>query len=187
MSLGSISTSSSNQLLFTNMAFTNSYFTSQRAIMTTKNLEYTSDIQFKFQNLTFSNIDFLTVGQLFELKHQFPTALVISDSVFQNISSGYIQITSSNLQNKDLLTRLKFLNNTIDGIQLRAKSFLDLAEGAVAEIHDCTFSNIYSYFSGSAITAGFQKADVKVYNSVFINNTAIEGGIFNINSESILK
>ena len=174
-------------LTFTDMAFYDCLFSSQRSILKTDGIEHDLNIVISYNNVSFTNIFFATTGFLFELDHQLPTNLTISNSSFKNVKQGNIKITSSNLQNTALLTSVHMLNVTVDNVQQDSQSFINVEEGGRLFISGSQFSNMYIYSDGGVISGGPKGTIITITNSLFQNNSAQNGGVFDAKEESVIK
>ena len=157
------------------------------SILSTADLEFDVGLEFSFINLSFDNIKFTTKGYLMKLSHQLPTNLTISDSSFTNIQAGSILIISSNLRNTLLTTNVHILNSKMNNIGQESTSFIDIKKGGRLFIYSCNFTNIHTLQDGAVIAAGFQKTVTVIYDSLFQNNTAKNGGVFSTSEESVIK
>ena len=174
-------------IIVRDFAYTNSEFTSQRSLITTEGLVFSVNVSFIFQNITFENINFTSKGYLMRLSHQLQGSVVIQDSQFINLVSAGVVIVSSNLQNDVLITQVQIIDSTFTNASFDTESLLTLNEGAYLQIHNCTFSHISTLRDGAILTAGYQKTQTNITDTVFQNNTAINAALFNIESESIVK
>ena len=170
-----------------NFAYTNSEIMSQRSLITTEGLVFNVDVSFLFDNVTFDNISFVTKGYLMRLSHQLLGNLVIKESQFITLKSAGILIVSSNLQNDVLKTQVQIIDSTFTNASFDTESLLTLNEGAYLQIHNCTFTHISTLRDGAILTAGYQKTQTNITDTVFQNNTAINAALFNIESESIVR
>ena len=170
-----------------NLAYTNSEIMSQRSLITTEGLVFNVDVSFLFDNVTFDNISFVTKGYLMRLSHQLLGNLVVKDSQFITLKSAGIIIVSSNLQNDDMKTQVQIIDSTFTNASFDTGSLLTLSEGAYLQIHNCTFTHISTLRDGAILTAGYQKTQTNITDTVFQNNTAINAALFNIESESIVR
>ena len=148
---------------------------------------YDLDIVFTFKQLNFKGITFKSQGYLLNLGQQFPNNVTISDSTFKNISHGSILVTSSNLQNNVLLTHVNFINITVDDIEEDSTSFIEVKEGGRVHISSSKFINMHCFQTGGVIFGGSKATITIIRNSVFKNNVAVSGAVFQIEQESIIK
>ena len=121
------------------------------------------------------------------LEHQLSNQLVIENSSFSNITSGIIYIESANKQMLSIPTGVKFVNSTFTLINSQYGSLISINEGGQLIITGCTFSQITWLEEGSVIYAGFQRTTTSIYSSTFVNNTSVQGGVFIVDSESVIK
>ena len=121
------------------------------------------------------------------LEHQLSNQLVIENSSFSNITSGIIYIESANKQMLSIPTGVKFVNSTFTLINSQYGSLISINEGGQLVITGCTFSQITCLEEGSVIYAGFQRTTTSIYSSTFVNNTSVQGGVFIVDSESVIK
>jgi hypothetical protein len=153
----------------------------------TEELSYPINVTFEFSNLTLSNVAYSTQGHFFSFGHQLPNSLNVRDSLFTNLNSAGIVIGTTSSVNDVQTTRVTFSNSVFDSSFSESSSLISVFNGAIAKFQNCTFSNLHSLASGAAITAGASKASVIVSDSSFFNNSAVEGAVFNIESESIIR
>ena len=175
------------KLLFKNMTFSNMALSSQINLFSTEGFTYAYDLSLEFHNLVFRNITSSTSVNLLYLQHFLPTKVVVRDSFFENISSAGITIGSFLTHNELLKTRVLFENNRIDQFSSNSASFISAYESTILEINNCSFSNMHTRGQGAVVTAGEKLAEVTISDSVFQNNSAVDGSVFNIQSESMLK
>ena len=156
-------------------------------MLSTDGLVYDTDFIFSFNNLTFENIEFTTSGKILDFGHQLPKNLTISNSKFSNLKYGRITVQSSNLQSSDLKTYVDISNTVFDDIQQSSFSFINVLEGSVLHISNCSFTNMFSYSKGSVLTGGYRDSLTIISDSRFQNNTALKGGVLNVNEKSGVK
>ena len=169
------------------LTYADSSMTNVRDLISTEGFETDADLTLIFQNLQFSNISFPRHGNLIHFKHQLPNSLQMSGIVVSNVTSGRLYLESSNKQNTDLLTRVSISDSTFDSINDQFTSLIILEEGARLEVTNASFSNIYTYEEGAVFFAGFQNTETDVYDSLFQNNTAMEGSIIYAESNSVVR
>ena len=172
---------------FININFTDSHFDGNRALFSTDGIRSESNIQFIFSNLLFSNISFSTVGTLIECKQQLPTYLVITDSQFVDLTAALILIGSSNTRDFNLASLVQINNTVFDNINDKHNPFISINQGGQLEINNCSFTNIVSYQDGAVIKAGTRQTVTIISDTKFTNNSAIQGGVFSIQEESVIK
>ena len=174
-------------LTVSDVSYLNSYFSTSRNLISTNNIEINANVSMNFVNLTFSNITFKYSGNLFQAMHQLPTNVSISNSTFTSLQAAWIVVEASNKQNINLLSNLVIYNSIFTNIDDEYSSLLNVNEGGVLYISNSQFSNIYWYEEGAVLFSGYQKSVTIISNSIFQNNTAMTGVIFEIESESVVK
>lgn len=63
---------------------------------------------------------------------------------------------------------------------------ITVSSAASAEFSNCTFTNMETMAEGAVMTAE-EKSVVKISQSTFTNNSAVEGSVFKINTESLIR
>jgi hypothetical protein len=172
---------------FSDLTFINCAFSSIISILEFGNLETEEDITYQFSRISFSNITFDTSGKILSFQHQLTNQISISDSNFTDIQAGEIYIESANKQNLTLSTKVGFTNCIFSNVDANYGSLMRINEGADVTIQTSSFTNIYTLEEGSVIFAGYRNALVQIYDSTFTNNHANVGGVFNIESSSVIK
>ena len=157
------------------------------AILSLKGIQYNIDVELSFTNLTFNNIQFLRKGFLMELNHQLPNNVTITNSVFENIENGYIWISTPDLGSTTITTEVNIINITANNIKEDETSFIFLENSGKLFISESKFTSIYSYSDGSVLSGATSKTQTLIYNSIFMNNTAQNGGVFSVLDESSIK
>jgi hypothetical protein len=156
-------------------------------LVDTEGLSFDTDVAFEFSNLTFDNVRYLTSGNLLNLGQQLPNELTITDSTFTNLQSAGILIGTSSSVSESQRTKVTLINNKFDSSYSQSGSLISVYKEAEVKFENCTFTNLHTLASGAAITAGSSKARVTVADSSFFNNSAVEGSLFNIESESVIR
>ena len=121
------------------------------------------------------------------LQHQLLNQLIVQNSLFTNITAGIIYIESANKQKLDTPTKVKIINSTFSSINSQYGSLISMNKGGYLEVLSWTFSQITWLEEGAVIYAGFQRTTTIIQNSTFTNNTSVQGGVFNVDSESVIK
>ena len=189
LKFNSISGSISTQLNFnmTNIEYRNWYLETSKDLILFDNVESQEDFNFTIDGLGFNNMTFLKQSNLLFLKQQLLNQLVFKNSNFEDIESGVISIESANKQTLQYETKIKFENTTFTNIAAKYGSLILINEGGNLEISESTFSDVYSFEKGAVLFAGFQRTTTTVYNSDFSNCTSLQGGVFNLESEGLLR
>jgi hypothetical protein len=150
-------------------------------------MESTQDLTFIFDNLQVSNLTFNRFGFIFHFEMQVANGAIVKNSKFEHIHSGMIVINSGNRENKDINARVLMQNVTFERLEENQYSAIIVNEGGELVVENGTFSKISSFEEGGVIYMGYQKASATVKSSTFTNNTSVNGGVFFVESESVLK
>ena len=177
------SPSSTKFINITDLNYENGYFIDSRAFISTSGVELDADLIIYMSNMIFSNITFDKRGELLEFKHHIPNQVIITNSEFRELKNAKIIIESSD---SDLQTRVQINNSMFDNIEDGFDSFID-NKGGELEIHNWSFTNIVSFSEGAVINSERRQTITFITYSDFVNNTALQGGVFNIKEESLIK
>lgn len=185
MGTSSASRSVAIDFTMTDASITNLHFPFSDDIIVTSNIISDAVIHMTFDNMIFQNITFDRGGNLIRFGHQQDQALLLTNSMFSDIVNVGIKLEAYN-NNFASTHRTKVSMDNITATQIDAQDtwFISLFEGVDIDITDSSFSQISSLRTGSVIFAGNQKATVNIVDSSFVNNTAIEGGVMNVESKS---
>jgi hypothetical protein len=181
----SVSSSVAIEFTMTDVSVTNLNFPFKDDIIVTSNIVSDALIDMTFDNMVFQNVSFDRGGDLILFSHQQNQALQITNSHFSDIVNAGIKLTAFNnkLANTNR-TKVSMDNITASQIDAQTTWFISVFEGADIEISNSSFNKISSRRTGSVIYAGYKKATVTITDSTFVNNTAIEGGVMNVQSSS---
>ena len=150
------------------------------------NMENQIDLNIIFTNITFSNLIFEQGGNMLYFQQQLKNSISFQNIFFSNITGGSITIESANKQRLDLPTKVVFKNLTANLLNGVFYSFINVLTGGVLEIADSSFANIFNAQSGAVVYAGYKNSFTTIKNSVFVNNTSLKGGVFNIEYNSVI-
>ena len=150
-------------------------------------LQTQEDISFTIDSINFSNVTFLKYGNLLSFQQQIANILLLQNSNFRNVVSAFIYIEAANKKNLNVTTKVRISNTTFTSISAQYGSLIQVNEGGYLEINQSNFSAIYWFEEGPVLYAGSQRATVIITNSTFYNNTSLQGGVFNVDSESVIK
>ena len=92
-------------------------------------------------NLEFRNINFVREGNLMNLQHLLPNPVMIQNSAFENITSGFVHVQSSSTSDDGLTSQVSIDNMTLSDSNMVYGSFLNFLEGAEVDITNSVFSN----------------------------------------------
>ena len=174
-------------ILIENISFSDSEIKSSIELINTGNIFTNSAVNIILNNLKFNGIKFSNKGNLLKLNHKMPQPITISNSKFTNLTSALIVADSAGYDSIDSIMHANFFNWSFDQINNQYSSLINTNNKAVLKITNSNFSNIYSYEEGAILFAGFEKNSVDIYDWVFQNNSAVQGTIFVIESESFVK
>ena len=178
---------SSVNILLENITYTESIISSSISFISTENIISSANVNMIFNNLKFNKIQFTNKGYLLSLVHKMTLPIIVSNSSFTNLSSAIIYADSTGSDATGLTMQTKFVNCVFDQINGKFSSLLSTNNGAVLEFTNSIFTNIYTYEEGAVLYAGFEKTSVSFTSWVFQNNSAVQGTIFVIESESFVK
>ena len=98
-----------------------------------------------------------------------------------------IDINPTSTSDGDLLkVKVQIKNLTTSNIDSGIGSFMNVLEGSELTITDSSLKNIYSYEDGAVLKAGYRAAMVEIRNSLIQYNSAIEGGVFMVEDDSMI-
>jgi hypothetical protein len=66
-------------------------------------------------------------------------------------------------------------------------SIFTIYQAGIIVVKNSTFTNNYCTVQGAVFNADNYMAKVEVWNTSFVNNTAIEGGVLNVGLQSVVK
>lgn len=173
-------------LVFSNLDYHDCIFQFQEELISLKALYSTSDFKFKIIDSKFYNIQFVRGGKIMNLQQQIATQLVLQNLQFTGITAGFIYI---GVFNKIISTTTNVLisNMTIWDCDMKSKSFISVNRGGRVDIHDSLFQSVHSSDSGPIIHSNFDQTEVNILRSNFSENTAVSGGVFLIEDNSVVR
>ena len=92
--------------------------------------------------MTFSNLEFVQGGNIFNFEYLISAPVQIMNSEFSHIVGGIINVKSYTENIENLNTNLVMNNVTVDNVNAKFDSFLSIQTGAVVSINDSRFTNI---------------------------------------------
>ncbi|CAI2360923.1 unnamed protein product [Moneuplotes crassus] len=156
----------------------------KRVLISTKGVLMNTNLSINMSELTFENIEFTSSGTLIEIMHQLPTNVTLSDSTFNNITSGLISIEGSK-QTEALSTLFSMNNCSFTNIRSSVNAFIAVQQKAEVVITKSLFTNLTLTTFISGIMNIQDKARIKVLNSSFTRNSAATATIFKVISEAV--
>ena len=103
------------------------------------------------------------------------------------INSGKITVESSNQKSNDLFTYVNIQDSEFDTINDQYSSLIITGNGARLNVTNSSFTNIYTYEEGAVVYAGSTATQVNFHDVIFINNSAVTGALFHIETESVVR
>ena len=176
----------SKNIVIQNIKYFDTNIQASRSLIDTSNIKSNESVSFAFINIIFSNISFDIIGNLLQLKHHIPIPISIINSSFTNLTSSVIVVGSLGSESSSLNTKINFENWTFASINTKYGSMINTENNAVVTINNSKFTNIFTYEEAAILYAGFQKTSVSFTNCIFQNNSAVEGTLFVIQSESVV-
>ena len=174
-------------MLIENITYSNSIISTSIDLINTENIVTSASVNMTFNNLKFDGIQFNSKGNMLALKHKMAMPVTISNSNFTNLESTVIFADSSGSETIGLIMQTNFVNCIFNNINGKYSSLINTNNKAVLEFKSSIFTNIYTYEEGAVLYAGFEKTSVSFANWVFQNNSAVQGTIFVIESESFIN
>ena len=92
--------------------------------------------------VTFHDLNFLQGSNLFNFQHLINAPVQIVNGSFYDITGGKIDVQSSTSSFSDLSTNLIMNNITVNNVNAKFDSFINLQTGAVLSISESSFTNI---------------------------------------------
>ena len=176
------------ELSITGISINNGVYPYKDDLMVFSNIQSAAIFQMNLRKLVIHNVTFNRGGNLILFSHQPSQALVFEDSSFSDITNAGIMMESFDQNTaSELPTKVNMVNITANNIDAQNSRFISLYEGAQLSIQNSTFTHITNTRTGAVLYAGYQKAKADIYDSRFVNNTSIEGAVFNVEEESVIK
>ena len=179
--------SDNNALVIQNMVVSECTINTKIDMITLSSLNTYELYSTVFSNLTFQNLEFTQNANIFNLGHLLPVPVQILDSSFSNIKGGKININSFTSEIANLSTIVLMENVTAKNINAKYNSFLELRTGAVLSINNSIFTHVGWYEEGSVLFAGTEQTKTKIENTIFENDTALQGGVIFVEQQSVVK
>lgn len=175
--------SSARQITMHNISYTDSYIDTQRTLISTDNLELDGDLSISMSDITFSGIHFYTKGDLILFQHQLSSPVEVDSLTITDITSGQIEIVTPDQDNTDISTQVSISNGHFFDINDQFTSLI-IIEGAVLNISDSDFTQVYTQEEGAVLFAGLSGTEVHFNDCIFSENSALAGSLFYIETES---
>jgi len=177
----------SQSITVSNVVVSNSYFEFSDDLFVTGSVRSNNQFTMIFTNVTFSNIEFDKGGNLFLLQHQSPDQFLIQHITVTNVTSGGIDVSVFDQNSLNNKVRIQISNMTAHNIDSKFRSFIQINQGADLEIRNSTFYAMSNLESGAVLFAGNRRAIANIHDSKFFNITSVEGAVFTVEDESVVR
>jgi hypothetical protein len=137
------------------------------------------NISFALSNFEFDTLSFEKLGHIMRVENQIEPHILFSNFSFRNTSQAGILFSAFDTQRLDVPSRILISNLTVHNAFTAFESFITVFSNTILEISNSTLSRCFSQDKGAVIKAGFQRALVTIKHSIFEENVALEGGVFN--------
>lgn len=181
------SVNSTKIFTFSNFEYKNSILYDKNNLIYFTKMELNTSFNFALTGIKFTNVTFPIKGNLIMIQHQLKNPLSIANLRVSNCKYGAIYMAAMNTQNKLLPTNILMTNLTTDKVNAGFQSFMQVYENTKLEIRDSSILYVFNFAEGAVLTAGYQQAEVNIYNTLIKFNSAIEGGVFKVQSSSIIR
>ena len=179
-------TSTPVYLTINNITYQDCYFKFKKSLITFSSIETQQPLYASFDQITFSNISFVSGGYLMNFGQQTLTQVIVNNLVFTNIYSGTIHLESYN-KNIATQTNVLFQNGKFDTVDVSTNSVFLLNEGANLVIKNSTFNQISWTETGGVIYSSYQNTITEIYDSSFTNITAVKAALFLVEDGSVIR
>ena len=98
-----------------------------------------------------------------------------------------MHLESTNKQNTNLLTIVSIKNSIFDSIDDQHSSLIIVNQGGILNVTNSSFTNIYTFEEGAIVFAGTSATEVNFENVIFMNNSAVTGTLFHIDTDSVVR
>ena len=177
----------SKYLNISNLEYSNSTFIDSNDIMTFTGMEQSIDFTISLTNIKFSSISFSTSGNLLLFQQQLSNPIVISGILLSNLTNAYILIKADDPHSLLLPTSIQASGMTISNVNAGYKSFINVMENSLLSISNSNIDNVFSFDNGSVLRWSAKNSQVFFANSVFKHNSAIQGGVFQVENDGIVN
>jgi hypothetical protein len=173
-------TTTLKQLQVSNVTILNCDIKSQMNIINIGYIGTSQDFQIVFNFIKFNHIVFQSKGNLFSFNHHTKLPILVTNSEFSQIEKGSIYIEGVSPTANPVMIHVQIINSTFFDINEEYTSLIITLQYAFLQIHNSQFSNVFWFEKGSIIHSDIRFSEITMTNSSFVNNTAIEGGLFDL-------
>ena len=174
-------------IAFRNIHFSDIVNTTQVDLISTDGISSTQDILFEFTNITFTGVSYSMSGYLMDLNHLLVNQVLIQNSSFTNLTNAGIRIGGTASNSNVIKSKVKIINSVFNSSMVGTSSFISTYTKSEVEIINCTFTNMATVDNGAVLRAMSSEVIVNISDSLFQNNSAIEGSLFNIESKGVVR
>ncbi|CAI2371546.1 unnamed protein product [Moneuplotes crassus] len=178
--------SNSKELEFKDFTVKDSVVSSSRSIISTENLETTSNFHLILTNLQTSNITFSSTGDLLLFNHALLLPITIQDSTFTSLRSAAISIVSSR-STAGLTNSVVFDNCSFTEIYSPALSLIKVSEESIASFTRSNFFRVSVGFDVSGIIEVTENAVVRFRETNFTENSAVVATLLTVQSGAYVE
>ena len=105
-------------------------------------MQTSQNFTFIFDTMTFRNVTFFKRGAMFLFQQLMTNQVVLMNSVFSDITSGFIQIEAANKQSVGMNTRVLISNCSFSSIDANFVSLIQVNELGELAIEHSTFKGV---------------------------------------------
>ena len=165
----------------------NSTYKSQSNLIIYGPLYTTEDVQFRMQNVSFTNLDFEGYANMIYLKQQTQNPFILQNSNFQNIIGGRIYVEPDTTDVNTLPATLNILNLTVSNNDFIDYTFINMQQHSQLSVSTWTFYKNSATFWGTLISITDDNSVASIENCNFNNNNGMTGGIFYVAGSSTIN
>ncbi|CAI2364488.1 unnamed protein product [Moneuplotes crassus] len=180
-------TDSEEFMTITNVTYRNSESPVELDVIKIYRMSTVGTYSIALKDIVFSNLTFQKESSLLLFGQQLMEPATVTNLTVYGVNKAGITIQSSDSSDIYEKTHVTFTNIKGEHNDGMSRSLINIFSGADIEIIDSEFSFNGNYQKGAVLTAGSSKAIATVRNSVFWNNTSVEGGVFETESLSNIK
>jgi hypothetical protein len=182
------SSSSLPTFTISNILLLNNIYTSYSSILRIEDFTYTSSAQIIISNTIFKNIIFKLSGNVVLFSHHMKQEVVWTNLTMHNVTNGEVLLLPNSKSKKEFDVKV-----SIDGLvavenESSFSKIVEVNDGSFLVLKNSVFDNNFALEIGKVLgDDGFGLVKVssligqiEIFNTTFIQNAVIEGGIFQI-------
>ncbi|CAI2361394.1 unnamed protein product [Moneuplotes crassus] len=188
MSFNEISetTSAPKQFEMSNVLIQNSVYPHSTNLISLTEIITDQDFQIQINGLVFKELEFQMTGDLILLSCQIKKGIHFNDLVLDDIKGGTI-FSSAYKTSDSTPAKFTITNVSITQVDARYMSLITIRDRVELDISDSTIELVTSFGKGSVLNVQGSGSTVSIRNCTLSRNAAFEGGVFNIDANSVLK